>query len=91
MHLQYAAKDTADAQADAGQHSARLQEMCAAAEAVTEAELLQLGLPVLRSVNSSFIGVQKHAVVHTKVCTGGTKLCVLMSACLCLHQKKDAT
>lgn len=51
MHLQYAAKNKADAQADSGQHSAKLQEMCTAAEAVTEAELLQLGLPVLRSVS----------------------------------------
>ena len=49
MHLQYTAKNKTGAQAD----SAKLQEMCAAAKAVTEAELLQLGLPVLRSVNCS--------------------------------------
>lgn len=70
MHLQYAAKNKADAQADAGQHSAKLQEMCAAAEAVTEAELLHLGLPVLRSVNFSRFG-SEHAVVHTQVRIGG--------------------
>lgn len=48
MHLQYAAKNKVQGQADEGQHTAKLQELTAAAAAVTEAELLQLGLPVLR-------------------------------------------
>lgn len=51
MHLQYAAKNKVQGQADEGQHTAKLQELTAAAAAVTEAELLQLGLPVLRLVH----------------------------------------
>ena len=48
MHLQYAAVNCVGGTADKGQHSAKLQELIAAAEAVPEAQLLQMGLPVLR-------------------------------------------
>lgn len=61
MHLQYTAKN--GAQAD----STKLQETCAAAEAVTEAELLQLGLPVLRS--DILFTKLEDTVVNTHVCT----------------------
>ena len=51
MHLQYAAKNKVEGQADKGQHTAKMQELTAAAAAVTDPELLQLGLPVLRLLN----------------------------------------
>ena len=48
MHLHYTAVHCVGSPADKGQHTAKLQELIAAAEAVPEAQLLQMGLPVLR-------------------------------------------
>lgn len=59
MHIKHAAETSAEGQTAEDQHAAMakrqnaaasLQEFSAAANAVTAAELLQLGLPVLRSV-----------------------------------------
>lgn len=48
MHLQHGATSCAEGQADKGQYATKLEELTAAAEAVTEAELLHMALPVLR-------------------------------------------
>ena len=51
MHLKHAAgaKSASNASSSTAQEaSGKLAEFCAAVEAVTEAEMLQLGLPVLR-------------------------------------------
>lgn len=85
MHLQHAAKNKADAPADAGQHSARLQEMCAAAEAVTQVELLHLGLPVLRSVNFFPLVLRTCCCPHLK-CAQMVRSCVYrFQLDLCWH------
>lgn len=48
MHLLYAATNCVESPADKGRRTAKLQELRTAAEAVSEAQLFQMGLPVRR-------------------------------------------